>query len=589
MPQSNEDEFSLKSLFVPLTTFKALHLILVIGLVVFANMLFNEFVADDKLYIINNLQTHIVNVGSWFGVNAFNTVGQYRPVPAAYFSLLYSMFTTNAFFYHFVQILLHIVCVGFVYIFFRKFLTPWIAFFVTVAFLIHPMNVESVSYIAQSVNPIFFLFGIIPLVLLLKEKVTNKLFAVILVSFFLTLLTKETGILFIFVAVLYAWLFKKKYFSKLFIGSLITFVIYLCIRFFIGQVGLADRPLAPIADATLAERFMTLPLILFYYVKTFFYPMELSYMQHWVITSIDFQTFIFPLIVDTVFFSVVIGFANFLFKNENKYFKPWLFFLTWFIIGLFFHANIFPLDMTVGDRWFYFTMIGMLGMLGIASTYLLTRFPSLKHIAVLFAIMVLILFGTRTMIRNTDWQNGIILHTQDSLVSNNFAVENSLGAEYGSRKGYEQARIHYLKSISFRPNEINLLNLAIVYSETEKPKEAKVYFEKALKAKSYNAFYPHKHQINTYKGYASMMIFYENTPVPTDFMRAAVKDYPNDSELWLLFALSEYKQNNKQVALNAANKAHQLNPHNAFLVNNIKNNEPIKMNIQKRTFIIEGN
>lgn len=89
-----EQQFSLKNLLVPLTNLKAIHWIIFTGFIVYANMLFNGFVWDDKTYIINNTVLHSVNILNAFRGNLFNTAGQYRPIPVFYFSLLYSVFGT---------------------------------------------------------------------------------------------------------------------------------------------------------------------------------------------------------------------------------------------------------------------------------------------------------------------------------------------------------------------------------------------------------------------------------------------------------------------------------------------------------------
>jgi hypothetical protein len=46
--QDTEQEFSFKRLFSPLTTFKAIHIIVIAGLLVFGNTLFNNSVEDEK-------------------------------------------------------------------------------------------------------------------------------------------------------------------------------------------------------------------------------------------------------------------------------------------------------------------------------------------------------------------------------------------------------------------------------------------------------------------------------------------------------------------------------------------------------------
>src|SRR5260370_28504858 len=127
--QEGGQDFSLKSFFVPLTTLKAINIIVIVGLIVFANSLFNGFVGDDKDYIVNNPFTHTVNLAVSFGTNGFNIVGQYRPIPATYFSILYALFGTTPFPYHLLQILLHVAATTLLYILFRKFLSSGIALF----------------------------------------------------------------------------------------------------------------------------------------------------------------------------------------------------------------------------------------------------------------------------------------------------------------------------------------------------------------------------------------------------------------------------------------------------------------------------
>src|SRR5579872_6797167 len=97
--EQQEEEFSFKKYFIPLTTPKAITWIALVGFIVFLNSLFNGFVGDDKIYIINNLPTHIISLKNAFGPSIFNTQGQYRPIPSLYFSLSYVLFGANTFFY----------------------------------------------------------------------------------------------------------------------------------------------------------------------------------------------------------------------------------------------------------------------------------------------------------------------------------------------------------------------------------------------------------------------------------------------------------------------------------------------------------
>ncbi len=220
--REQKDYFPLKSLFVPLTTEKSIYIIVILGFIVYFNAFFNGFAADDILYIVNNQLTHVVNIILAFGVNDFNSSGQYRPIPAFYFSLLYSLFSTIPFFYHLLQIILHIICTVLIYFLYRKFLSPAIALFLSLVFLVHPMNVESVSYIAQTVSPLLFLFGVIALLFSASKNLSNSKIVIIFSLLLLSLLTKESGGVFLLLVPLYQFLFTKKNRLKL------AFDLFLC-------------------------------------------------------------------------------------------------------------------------------------------------------------------------------------------------------------------------------------------------------------------------------------------------------------------------------------------------------------------------
>src|SRR5258708_18251362 len=187
----HDTDFSIKFFFVPLTTAKAITWIVIIGIIVYANMLFNGFVWDDKTFILTNSDIHSINISFLFGSNSFNSLGQYRPVPAFYFATLYALFKDNPFFYHLLQLLVHIVNSILVFKLFNKFFNKELSLVSSIFFLIHPIQVESVSYIASSDNPLFFLCGISALLLSLKEQLDLKRYILIFALLLLSVLTKE--------------------------------------------------------------------------------------------------------------------------------------------------------------------------------------------------------------------------------------------------------------------------------------------------------------------------------------------------------------------------------------------------------------
>jgi hypothetical protein len=76
-----EKEFSFKNYFVPLTTLKAIHFIILIGLIIFFLSLFNNFIGDDNTQIIDNSSiTSLQNVPEFFFDNRLDTGGQNKAV-----------------------------------------------------------------------------------------------------------------------------------------------------------------------------------------------------------------------------------------------------------------------------------------------------------------------------------------------------------------------------------------------------------------------------------------------------------------------------------------------------------------------------
>lgn len=253
--EKNREEFSLKNYFVPLSDAKALTWIIIIGFLVFANMLFNGFVWDDIGYIINYPPIHAINFPLAFTKNMFNTGSQFRPLPIIYFSFAYSVFGQTPFFYHLVQLVLHISNTIILFFLFKKFFKNPIALFLSLSFLIHPLQVESVSYIASIDNPLFFLFGLIAFSLGTKTGLSIKRILLIYSLILLSLLTKETGFVFIFLILIYRALYARKIMMHI-SGGVVTLFLYFLIRSFSVGFFYKQSVLSPIAGLTFLVDFL---------------------------------------------------------------------------------------------------------------------------------------------------------------------------------------------------------------------------------------------------------------------------------------------------------------------------------------------
>jgi hypothetical protein len=333
-----EDELAIsstdfKKLFSPLTNKKVFIFISIIGIIVYFNSLFGNFVWDDKIYMINNPDIYSYQWDKILGSSQFNDniSGFYRPISTLYFTTVYLLFQNNYFFYHVISIIFQIINSFLVFLLFKRFFDPKIAFLASFIFLIHPMQVESVSWIIQIVTLFVLFFGISAIILSQKKILSWRRISLTFTLLFLACMTKETGLILTGLTILYVALFNKKY-LKMYMGlGVLTLLIYFSIRFFIGHIYFASKAARGVfVNAPMSERLLNLPAELFYYLKTFVFPEQLVSDQLWKIKSISFGSFYFPLLVDSIFILGTVFAGFYLFKNKRKLFPAFAYFWLWF-------------------------------------------------------------------------------------------------------------------------------------------------------------------------------------------------------------------------------------------------------------------
>jgi tetratricopeptide (TPR) repeat protein len=412
---------------------KYLYIIVAIGVIIYLPIFFNGFVWDDYPFILNNPQVHQLNLLSLFGPSEFNGGPFYRPIPALYFAIVYSLSGNHAFLYHLLQLSLHLADTFLLFIFLAMFFTDGIAFFLAIIFLVHPINVESVAYIGSTQSELYFLPGIIALLLATKRTLSKANVLWIVGLLFLATITKETGFLFLLLVLAYRYIFKLGKLKVLLFSGAAIVAIYAICRVFVGGVKFDQATYIPIVTLPLASRLANIPAIIIYYLQTFIFPLNLATWQQWTNTNLTFQNFILPLITCLFLFALVCYFAFRLTKKttqpmpvahkDNKHNNPQLktdkmlqqliFFSFWYVIGMGLIMQIVPLDMTVADRWFYFPIVGLLGILGVMLQLLV---PSIKqhHKLYLYGAIVLIcILSLRTFLRTLDFRNNMTLYAHD--------------------------------------------------------------------------------------------------------------------------------------------------------------------------------
>jgi protein O-mannosyl-transferase len=539
-----------------LTNWQAAVTIVLVGFVVFASGLTSPFRGDDDLQIVSNPTVHsLANIKLFFEGGTFYNGQQHVPLTGTYFrplmtttfSLIYSVFGAHSFYYHLVQLLLCIGSAVILYLFFRYSFKPAMALFLALVFLVHPLNSQVVFAIPSMQDALFFFFGILGLYLLFKCKSAKSLLLVVL-CMLLSLFAKETGIFFVILATLYLFWFNRKRLLPFLGFMLLPAVLWFVLK--VHAIGLNSNPNnTPIDSLSLGGRLPTDPSIMLFYLEKFIFPWKLATSYHWVYPTFSVSHVLVPLIIDlTVIAAVVYGAVRIRRKAPEARYYSYVFFTIWAGLGLLAHLQIIPLDMTACETWFYFSMPGVLGMLGVAWRVFPVHIHT-KWVLPVLGILLLILLGFRTAARGFDWKNeNALLEENITASKEDFSSYNALAQMYMQRRDYTDAEIYVRKSVAIYPSAINDNTLGEILFLEQDYAGAYAAFTDGLKHLTYYGLIDNL---------AVLTAYYGNTATNRRFLLQAVKSYPQDVHPWFYLALLDYEHNHVDEAKVAITQAYK--------------------------------
>ena len=311
-----------------------------LGFLIYAKSFSNAFIGDDQAQVLaNSFLKSLSNIPIFFSGSSFSSGGgvnltgvYYKPLMTTVYALIYHFFGLNPFYYHFIQLIIHLINVVVLFLVLRYFFPNWTAYFLSLVFLVHPMNVEAVAYTSALQDVLFFFFGILAFWV-----VSSKIPDIVSISLsslliFCSLLSKESGGLFIIIILVFQCLYKRKGLIIQSACNLIVFGFYLILRNN-ALAGFQPAFNAPIQTLSFIERLINIPKIVFYYIHTYFFPKDLAMSQHWVVREVNIANFLFPLCALIIISAILIWFLISL-KRQEKQLKIAIFFLLWAIFGL---------------------------------------------------------------------------------------------------------------------------------------------------------------------------------------------------------------------------------------------------------------
>jgi tetratricopeptide (TPR) repeat protein len=532
-------------------------LIILIGLTLYLNSLYNSFIGDDFLQIVNNAQVHsLENFFSFFTSSTYETGGAnkiaglfYRPLMLASYSAIYTIFGSNTAIFHLFQVLFHTANAVLFFLVLRFFLRNTLSFCIALIFLVHPINNEAVVYSANLQEVLFFFFGMLSLFVLRGlSKLTLK--TALLPSFLilLSLLSKESGILFLVITIFFSFSYIKSGSKYLILSHLLALALYLLLRYPIAKIHLAQESITPLYNAHIADRLIQIPTILFYYLKTFLFPLQITSHHFWMIRSINFSNFFMPLFMSGLFFLFLLSLGVYIYKSKRKIFRNYLFFFIWFSIGLGLHLQIYPLDMTVADRWFYFPIVGLLGMIGTIVNQIKIKSVFISRTGITLLIILIGALSYRTFLRNFDWRDELTLFGKDiKTTPDNFVLDNLYASALLSDGQISKAKPYVSSSIKEYPFYANLNNMAIIYASEGNLVKAKEFLKQSVDNSNFYV---------VYENYSNFLFIYDDINEAESFTKEALKMFPENPRLWSILAKIKYFKGDFESAVKHAEKAY---------------------------------
>jgi Tfp pilus assembly protein PilF len=569
-----------------ITTWQASIVFTILGVACYFDGLRNQFLGDDSSQIVTNVPVHsITNIRLFFEGSTFY-VGKglaplsgvyYRPLMTTVFSIIYTIFGAHPFYYHLFQLLLCIGSALILFLVFKNFLKPVLALFLAIIFLVHPLNSQVVFAIPSMEDALFYFFGILGIWLLIRLNTVKSLWLVA-ICLLLSLLSKETALVFVAIALLYLFWFNKERFSAFVRIMILPLIVYALLK--INAVGLlgANPKDAPINVLSLPKRLFTAPSILLVYITKFIFPWKLASWYYWTYPSFSVVHFLVPLLIDltVVGLFVYLGFVIHKKATETVYFI-YLFFAIWTVLGLVMTLQIIPLDMTVCETWFYFSMAGLLGMIGIIITTFFKSIHINRQLLVSLLILLIVVLGVRTAIRGTNYssEHTIVVH---NIATNgqDFETENELAIYYYDKGDYRDSEAFAIKSVDYFPYATNYNSLGLAYMSLGKYSQAYTAFNEGLKLLP--------GYCTIYNNLAILTGYYGSPTIDDQILISATSQCPQYPTPWAYLAVLDYEYGNPQGAKVAITHAYRLDRSNSLIVSiydSITNNQPINLSSGK--------
>ncbi|MDY6986975.1 MAG: tetratricopeptide repeat protein [Thermodesulfobacteriota bacterium] len=527
---------------VTVRTALALFLFVILGFAIYSNTLKAPFQLDDSLRIENNPHVRLSEMTlTGLAKAAVNDISsRNRPIANVTFALNYYFHQYRLAGYHVVNIVVHILTAFLVYLFIKialftiqhkasslesgiigAFFQPLnssvIAFFSALVWLVHPVQIQSVTYIVQRMNNMAAMFYLLSLLLYATgrlgqvqraaslqcngrprradEQGTANLqsnsrrhylwFVGSVLAWIFALGSKQTAITLPFFILLYEWYFFQDL-SKDWVKHRLGYALaILAIFALISFLFLGSNPLEKLQsigdysmnEFTFWERVLTQPRVVIYYLSLLLYPLPsrlnldydfpLSYsLVHPLTTLLSVATIV-----------AVIGLACYLARKERLI----SFAILWFFGNLVLESSVVPLAIIFEHRTYLPSVFVPFIMVTLTHRYVKPKWLGVAALCAAVAV-----FSLWTYQRNSVWATSVTLWKDCVSKSPNKARPHyNLGRALALEKHLDEAISQFRHTLRLKPGYVEAHNnLGVALMEKGDLNKAISHFYTALQLKN---------------------------------------------------------------------------------------------------------
>ena len=532
----------------------------------------------------------------WHGYRENDNGPIYRPASLILFAIEWQFFPHNPHISHLVNVLLYSITCFLLFLLLCQIFQKQNLIFPFVCALLyttHPIHTEVVNNIKSCDEILCFLFGILSLYLILKYVSNKSLLHLILgsISYFLSLISKETGIAFLLIIPLTIFVFADSNAKKT--ALLILFILSISILYFIIRMEVLKFVSMDAPDAYLFNSLISAPDFISRECTAFYVLLRyiiLLIFPHPLTCDYNFSQIKIHMLSDPIsIFALIINFGIGTYAILNIRKKSIIAFgILFYLITLVPVSNVFLLiGATMAERFMYTPSLGFCIVLTyffikLSKTEIIkSKFQNLKQFFTFNSSLFIILFifvglySAKTFSRNMDWKDTATIYCHDVTISENSAPAHYIYAftlinaysemkDKESKKKILEVAIHEINiAISIYPHYYDVyFKLAYCYSELEDYEDAAKNFEIAMKL-THNP---------TAKLYNQLAILYGKIgqyDKAISSVDSAIKIDPNSSEAYNNKGNYLMQLNRNEDAVIDFQKANELNPANAVSFKNL--------------------